>query len=264
MTEIKIPIPAQPDNFWCFRHLDEVDSTNRVVSDLAKQGLSEGQIILADHQIAGRGRLDRDWIDIPGSSVLMSVLLRPKIGAQFFFLITSALSLAALQVLEAKYSISCKLKWPNDVMVSDKKIAGVLAEAAFEGAENVWVVVGIGLNCLQSEQDLARLGRGATSIFVESGVMLDKEERVDLSKQIASKFASLYLSLEDSGGRIALASLYRNSCDTIGKLVRVEMPDDIVVGVASDISVEGNLLVQTDSCLRAIAAGDVIHLRKTS
>ena len=136
MTEIKIPIPTQPDNFWTLRHLNEVDSTNRVAADLARKGFPEGQVILADHQSAGRGRLDREWIDTPGSSVLVSVLLRPKFSPQFFFLITFALSLATSQVLRRKFSIPCKLKWPNDVMVSDSKIAGILAEASFDDSQN--------------------------------------------------------------------------------------------------------------------------------
>ncbi len=264
MTEIRIPIPTHPENSWIMRHLGNVDSTNRVLSDLAKEGLPEGQIILADHQSSGRGRLDRDWIDTPGSSVLMSVLLRPTFPAEYFFLITSAMSLAALRVLESKFSIRCKLKWPNDVMVDDKKIAGVLAEAAFEGGRSSWVVVGIGLNCSQSEEELAGVGRGATSVFAESGKLLGSKERIDLAAEIVSEFAVLYLSLTGQEGRISVAGLYRQSCDTIGSLVRVEMSGETLIGVATDISVEGNLLVETDSCMKAVPAGDVIHLRKTS
>ena len=263
MTEIKIPIPTQPDNFWTLRHLDDVDSTNRVAADLARKGFPEGQVILADHQSAGRGRLDREWIDTPGSSVLVSALLRPKFFPQFFFLITSALSLATSQVLVRKFSIPCKLKWPNDVMVSDKKIAGILAEASFDGSENAWVIVGLGLNCLQSEEVLAAIGRSATSIFAETRVVLDLVGRISLAKEIVEQFITLYLSLSDPVERVALVSLYRDSCETIGSLVKVEMADETLIGVATDISVEGNLLVETDSCTRVVPAGDVVHLRKT-
>ncbi len=262
MSEIKIPIPTQPDTIWNLRHLGDVDSTNSYATDLAKKGLPEGQVILADHQSAGRGRLDRDWIDSPGSSVLMSILLRPKFPPQFFYLITAALSLAASQILKSKFSISCKLKWPNDVMVADKKICGILAEAAYGGVENTWVVAGIGLNCMQSGDELAGLGQSATSILAESGVRLSEEGRIDLAQQLAAQFASLYVSLEDSDQRIGLRGLYRSACDTIGKPVRVEMPGETLTGVASDISPEGNLLVETGSGMRAVPAGDVIHLRK--
>ncbi len=264
MSEIKIPIPTHPGNFWILRHFEEVDSTNRVVSALARSGLPEGQVVLADHQSAGRGRLDRAWIDTPGSSVLMSVLLRPKFPAEFFFLITSSLSLAASQVLESKFSIPSKLKWPNDVMVGDNKIAGVLAEAAFDEEGVPWVVIGIGLNCLQSQSELSGLGRGATSIFAETGIVLDLVGRISLSIDIVSRFSELYLSLDDPLKRIDVASLYKRACETIGLLVRVETVGETLVGVASDISEDGNLLVEADSRMRVVSAGDVIHLRKTS
>lgn len=244
--------------------MEEVDSTNKVVSGLARSGLPEGQVVLADHQSAGRGRLDRVWIDTPGSSVLMSVLLRPKFPAEFFFLITSSLSLAASQVLESKFSIPSKLKWPNDVMVADKKIAGVLAEAAFDSEGGPWVVIGIGLNCLQTQGELSGLGRGATSIFAETGTALDLDGRISLAREIISRFSELYLSLDDPTKRIEVAGLYARACETIGLLVRVEMVGETLIGIASDISAEGNLLVETDSRVRTVTAGDVIHMRKTS
>lgn len=263
MREIKIPAPSEQDVRWTFSHLEVVDSTNRVVADLAKQGLPEGQVILADHQSAGRGRLDRDWLDTPGSSVLMSILLRPKFSPQFFFLITSSLSLAALRVLESKFSIRCQLKWPNDVMVADKKIAGVLAEAAPDAQQRFWVVAGIGLNCLQSREDFSALGN-ATSVFAETGAKLDQGQRIELAEEVVTAFGSLYLSLGDEVGRIALTRLYRSSCDTIGKLVMVDLVGKTMIGTAVDVSVEGNLIVETESGLEEVSAGDVVHLRKRS
>lgn len=262
MSEIKIPISGSSGSTWTLHNFDTVDSTNRVAADLAKEGRAEGQVILADHQDSGRGRLDREWIASPGTSVLMSILLRPKFPTEFFFLITSALALAASQTVRSKFSIPCQLKWPNDVMVDDRKIAGILAEANFNGIDGASVVVGIGLNCKQTADDLRSLGRPATSIFAECGVSLDLLERREFASEIAERFGTLYLSLDDLSSRISVASLYRQACDTVGKVVRVEMTDETLVGVASDISVEGNLLVETDACMRAIPAGDVVHLRK--
>ncbi len=138
----------------------------------------------------------------------------------------------------------------------------VAIKAAYGGVENAWVVAGIGLNCSQSRDELAGVGQGATSIFAESGIRLSEEGRVDLAQQLAAQFASLYISLGDSDRRIGLRGLYKSACDTIGKRVRVEMPGETLIGVASDISPEGNLLVETDSGTRAVPAGDVIHLRK--
>lgn len=261
MSEIKIPISGASDTTWTLQSFDTVDSTNRVASDLAREGRPEGQVILADHQDSGRGRLGREWLDSPGTSILMSFLLRPKFPREFFFLITSTLAVVTSQTLRSKYSIPCQLKWPNDVMVAHRKIAGILAEANFNETEGASVVLGIGLNCKQATNDLQSLGRPATSIFAECGISLNLVERTELAEEIVQRFGTLYLSLDDPSSRISIASLYRSACDTVGKLVRVEMADETLVGVASDISVEGNLLVETDACLRAIPAGDVVHLR---
>lgn len=263
MSDFKITLPNGFAQYWKFNYFETVDSTNRIAADLARNGQSEGQIILADHQDSGRGRLDRSWVDSPGSSVLMSFVLRPKFPSEFFFLVTSALSLAASQVLNSRYSIHSYLKWPNDVMVSDRKIAGILAEVNFDERTEPWMVVGIGLNCRQRQDELAQLGRPATSIFLESAEDLDLEGRKLLASEIAANFGSKYLSLNEPKSRISIASEYRSVCETIGKQVRVEMMDEVLVGVAADISVEGNLLVETDSCIRAIASGDVVHLRKS-
>lgn len=260
MSDLKIPIPNYPGLLWDLHFHDVVDSTNHVASNMVKDGVGEGQVILSDHQTSGRGRLDRQWIDNPGTSILMSILLRPDFPPEFFYLITSAFSVATLQILNEKYSIATQLKWPNDLMVSNKKIAGILAEAFFKNGGNAVVIVGIGINCNQSEPELELLGRPATSILIESGFELDLEARKQLAMDIASKFAQLYLSLREPSGRISVASMYRHECDTIGRLVRVEMVDETLVGVASDISVEGHLLVETDACMRAVPAGDVVHL----
>ena len=149
-------------------------------------------------------------------------------------------------------------------MVGDNKIAGVLAEAAFDDEGVPWVVIGIGLNCLQSQSELSGLGRGATSIFAETGTVLDLVGRISLSMDIVSRFSELYLPLDDPLKRIEVASLYKQACETIGLLVRVETVGETLVGVASDISEDGNLLVEADSRMRVVSAGDVIHLRKTS
>lgn len=262
MSDIKIPISISNGSQWTLHYLDVVDSTNRVAAALANDGSEEGQVVLADHQSSGRGRLDRSWTESPGTSVLMSLLLRPKFPSEFFYLITSALSIAASNVLESKFLLPCQLKWPNDLMVSDKKIAGVLAEVSWDKISGPAVVIGMGLNCNQSLEELISLGRPATSIYAEVGRTLALDDRIELTKEIVSNFANYYLALEDPSNRISVASLYRNKCETVGNLVMVEMPGETLMGVATDITVEGNLVVESESGVRSIPAGDVVHLRK--
>ena len=131
---------------WQIRWLDEVDSTNTSVRDQARQGAAEGLVVVADHQTAGRGRLDRTWESPPGANLLASVLLRPQCEAADVHLCTEAVALAAADACREVAGVEPVLKWPNDLLVGGRKLAGVLAEAEFSGGTLVAVIVGIGIN----------------------------------------------------------------------------------------------------------------------
>ena len=119
---------------WDVRRHADLDSTNRQAADLARAGAPEGVVVVADHQTAGRGRLGRVWDAPPGSSLLMTVLLRPALDAARLHLVTMAVALAAADACAEVAGFVPELKWPNDLVVQDRKLAGILAEAGFEGA----------------------------------------------------------------------------------------------------------------------------------
>src|SRR5438876_4697526 len=125
---------------WEVRRFAELDSTNRRVLDEARAGAAEGLVVVADHQTAGRGRLGRTWVAPPGSSLLVSVLFRPG-SLEAGHLLTTAVALAACDACERVAGVAPDLKWPNDLLVGNLKLGGILAEA--DGAA---VVVGLGLN----------------------------------------------------------------------------------------------------------------------
>src|SRR5689334_10678627 len=135
---VAIP-PEGPVAFTDVRWFAELDSTNRYLVDEARAGAPAGVVAVADHQTAGRGRLGRTWIAPPGAALLVSVLLRPRLPADRVHLVTLA---AALALVDALPDAGARIKWPNDVVVDDRKLAGILAEADSGGA----VVVGMGCN----------------------------------------------------------------------------------------------------------------------
>lgn len=176
-----------------------------------------------------------------GAALLCSVLLRPALGVERLHLVTAAVAVAGASAVGPAAGVG--IKWPNDLVVdgsdgSSLKLAGVLAEA-----ELPWVVVGIGMNLSWAPPGAAMLGDGRSRDSV-----------------LAAFLDALSPLVEDWS---AVPALYRRLCVTLGRTVRVEMPDpaDTFTGVAADIDDAGHLLVETDVCLKTVAAADIVHLR---
>lgn len=198
---------------------------------------------MADMQTAGRGRRGRRWVAPPGTSLLVSVLLRPALEVERLHLAVAAMALAACDACADVAGLRPTLKWPNDVVVGDRKLGGVLAEVHGGG-----VVVGIGLNV----GDHPALPAGAVSLAEAAGRPVDREALLPaLLRWLAGR-------VRDWG---AVASDYRRSCSTLGRLVRVELGDEAFTGTAADVGDDGTLLVDVGACLRPVVAGDVVHLR---
>jgi BirA family biotin operon repressor/biotin-[acetyl-CoA-carboxylase] ligase len=241
---------------WEIRRFPEIDSTNTYLLDQARQGVPEGLVAVAEHQTAGRGRLDRRWESPPGSNLLASVLLRPGCAADDLHLCSGAVALAAADACAEMAGVEAVLKWPNDLLVGGAKLAGVLAEADFDGTRLRGVVVGIGLNvawpgpaeaggtCLDDT--------GGTAQPVDKGVLLDL---------LLEGLARRRPLLDEEAGRGILADEVRRRCATLGQRVRVTLPNEELTGIASAIDEAGHLVVDTGSGRRLVSAGDVVHLR---
>jgi BirA family biotin operon repressor/biotin-[acetyl-CoA-carboxylase] ligase len=241
--------------FTDVRWFAEIDSTNRYLLDEAAAGAPDGVVAVADVQTAGRGRLGRRWESPRGASLLVSVLLRPRVAAGHVPLLVSSAAIAAAEAVEALAGIDARVKWPNDLMVGDRKLAGILAEAIPGTA----VVVGMGLN-VQWDRVPPELDGIATACNLESAVTV---ERAALLVEWLVRFERWLEAVETAAGRSMVRDAVHARSATLGRRVRVELPDHHVVeGIATGLDDAGHLLV-TDAAGSEVrvAAGDVVHVR---
>jgi BirA family biotin operon repressor/biotin-[acetyl-CoA-carboxylase] ligase len=238
---------------WEVRWFETIDSTNTYLRAQARLGAPEGLVAVADHQSAGRGRLDRRWEAPAGASLLTSVLFRPDLDPTELHLCTAAVALAAAEACREVAGVGPVVKWPNDLLVGGAKLAGVLAETEFEGSSCA-VVVGIGLNVGWPGPE----GVGGTCLDDLAAEAVDRKVLLDALLEALGPRRAL---LDEAPGRRALAAELRERCATLGQRVRVELAAEAVVGVATEIDDAGHLVVQTEAGPRTVAAGDVVHLR---
>lgn len=225
---------------------DSIDSTNRRARELAAEGRSNVAVV-ADEQTGGRGRLDRTWVS-PSGGVWLSALVRPGVPAAHAPLYTLAAAVATTRAVR-EAGIEAGIKWPNDVLVDGRKLAGILTEMEGEADRVTWLVVGVGLN---ADVDPAALpAADATSLSAE-GVNVDR--RV-LTQRLLEEFHTLHESRE------TILPAWREYADTLGRSVRVETGDRTVEGEATDIEFPGTLRIDTGDGVEAVAAGDCEHLR---
>lgn len=253
--------------FGAVTWVSETGSTNRDLIEAARRGAAEGTVLVADHQTAGRGRLGRTWQAPPGSSLLASVLSRPDVVPEAVHLVTMAVALAAAEACDEVAGVAPRLKWPNDLVVVDRrgprKVAGILAESVLDGDRVGALVVGIGLNVnwpADLPPDLAPI---AVSLNHLVGRPVD---RVALLEVFLLRFERWYGAATASPGD-EVVDAWRGRSATLGTRVRVELAGpkllDAFEGRAVDISPEGHLVVLADGETepRQVAVGDVVHLR---
>jgi BirA family biotin operon repressor/biotin-[acetyl-CoA-carboxylase] ligase len=254
--------------FTDIRRFDSVDSTNRYLLEEARSGAADGVVAVADHQSAGRGRLGRHWEAPAGSNLLMSVLLRPDLPADQRHLASAVVALAAADAVNVVLGLELELKWPNDLLARDgRKLAGVLAEAdvvtpagpSIGPGPPIVVGIGINVNWPLTESDLpAELAGRATSLSQQVGRPVNRSEILEALLQALEPRVA---DLATSAGRNGQAQDFRARCTTVGSQVRVEMADERLEGVATDVTGEGHLVVDVGDGQRTVVAGDVVHLR---
>jgi BirA family biotin operon repressor/biotin-[acetyl-CoA-carboxylase] ligase len=225
-----------------------------VVLELARAGEPEGTVVVADHQTAGRGRLGRTWQAPSGSSLLVTLLLRPTLPVADVHLVTIAAALAAADAADAVAGVRPSLKWPNDLVIerdgTTRKVAGVLAESLVNGAHIDAVALGMGLNVQWPDELPEELASIATALNHECGHDVDRDAVLDAW---LARFGERYAALDAD----ALVEEYRGACVTLGRDVRVELANETFEGRATDVTREGHLVVGE----RVVTAGDVVHLR---
>jgi BirA family biotin operon repressor/biotin-[acetyl-CoA-carboxylase] ligase len=226
-------------------HFAELDSTNRHVLDAARAGAPESLVAVADVQTAGRGRFDRTWQAPPGSSLLVSALVRTP-GDAGPVVMAAAVALAGAVADVA--GVAARLKWPNDLVVGDRKLAGLLAERDGEA-----LVVGVGCN-VNWDGFPPDLADAATSCNLEAGHPVDRDR---LLTAFLDGFAAMLARGDDVLGE------YRARLATLGRRVRVEpLRGETLLGTALDVTGDGALVVRDDAGTdHTVVAADVVHLR---
>lgn len=227
---------------WRVEVVGSVDSTNRAVSERAAE--PAGLVLVAEQQTAGRGRLDRAWVSPARAGLTFSVLLRPSLAVDQRGLVPLLAGVAVASAVRAQTGLEAVLKWPNDVLVEGRKLAGLLAEVAGPS-----VVLGVGLNVSTLAHELPHTQ--ATSLALEGA----SADRAVLLRAVLRALTTVGLG---PGGTPEGLSGYRALCSSLGRRVRVELPGGAVhEGTAEAVDDDGRLVV--DGVLHA--AGDVIHLR---
>jgi BirA family biotin operon repressor/biotin-[acetyl-CoA-carboxylase] ligase len=237
--------------------LESAPSTNAVAAERARDGAPDGLVIVADHQTAGRGRLDRTWETPAGTAVTFSIVLRPQSPTRAWPWLPLMAGYAVDKALQAR-GLDAGVKWPNDVLVGDKKVAGILVERV-ETPDGPAAVVGVGVNTGLTADELPV--PTATSLELETGQPVD---RTDVLIEVLTSLREAYSAWEageDAGGQ-RLAESYTAACVTVGRDVRVELPDGSALeGRAVEIDPGGRLVVEGANGRTAVAAGDVLHVK---
>lgn len=235
-------------------HYDAVESTQDTGKELLESDIEEGLVIWADRQAAGRGRHGRAWAS-PKGGLYVSMILRPK--GSHALILQLLLGIPLVKALR-HFGVLAGLKWPNDAMYQDRKIAGVLAEGVYR-RDVFHVVVGIGVNTnVDVEQLPPDVRTAATSLRREVSLFVSNEEFLEYFLDQADQHVSRYLSTPVE----ILMRDYRGQCTTIGKRVSVTTPRGKVVGRGFDITADGHLIVVDDAGSKhVIADGSVDHLK---
>lgn len=224
-------------------------STMDIARREARQKATEGTVVIADEQTAGRGRIQRVWLS-PNGSVALSVLLYPSLTSLPYLVMLA--SLAVAHSIEALTGLKPQIKWPNDVLINQKKVCGILVESDVRGDRVNYAIIGIGINVNNTMAHSPERTALATSLRDETGKEIS---RADLIRQLLIDMESLYLTLPD--GR-QVYDEWREKLVTLGKRVRVQSGQTVLEGIAESVDKNGSLLLRhPDGTITRVIAGDV-------
>ena len=251
---------------WLGRRIELFDclpSTNREAAQLAQAEVEHGTVVIADSQTAGRGRLSRTWFSPPGANLYCSIILRtarpPERLTEWLSWLPLISALAAAEAIEQASSIHVSVKWPNDLLISERKVGGILCESGPGSRSGPFQIIGIGINVNVDQEDWpADLRDSATSIWQERKIVVDRNRLL----------AQLLLELEQCIDELAihgmnrLALAYSRRCSTIGHTVKATLANgDVVVGLAEGIGQDGSLRVRPQATQPGSGTPEIIRLR---
>ena len=233
---------------------DTISSTNTEAKRLAREGAPHGTVLIAGHQTGGRGRMGRTFQSPDGQGVYLSVILRPACEPTQLMHLTCAAGVAMMRAVEAVSGIRPQMKWINDLVVSGKKLGGILTEMSVDKGLVEYAIVGIGINCLQQPEDFPPEIAGlATSLSLAAG------HTIPPAKLAAAMVEALW-KVDKSlfSEKAQLMAEYKENCITLGKEIQVIRQDQVCRGKALDLDADGGLLVQyEDSSAETVSSGEV-------
>jgi BirA family transcriptional regulator, biotin operon repressor / biotin---[acetyl-CoA-carboxylase] ligase len=251
---------------WVGRRIELFDclpSTNREAVQLAQAEVEHGTVIVADSQTAGRGRLSRSWFSPAGANLYCSVVLRtarpPERLTEWLSWLPLISALAAAEAIEQVSSIHVSVKWPNDLLISERKVGGILCESGTGTRSGPFQIIGIGVNVNLDRNDWpADLRASATSIWDERKIVVDRNR---LLAQLLHELEQCLDELAIHGtSRLALA--YHQRCTTIGHRVQATLANgEVLVGLAEGVGQDGSLRVQPQAAQLGSGTPEIIHLR---
>lgn len=241
--------------------LNETDSTNLQAKAMAAQGAAEGTLVVAETQTCGRGRRGRTWFSPAGQSIYASIILRPPLVPAQAPQITLMTAVALAQTLSQAAGLDAKIKWPNDILVHGKKIAGILTEISTDMDAVDYVVVGLGINVNTPKKEMPNeIRKIATSMMSHKGRPFS---RVTVLCALLKNFERCYDQLIDDGFAPIMAK-WRHMSDIIGQAVYVDVLDKRYTGIVAEVDDDGVLILEDAHGHRQrIFSGDVTRLRKT-
>lgn len=234
-------------------YADTVDSTNTQVKHLGDQNAPQGTAYIADRQTSGKGRRGHEWESPAGTNAAFSFLLRPDFAPSRASMLTLVAGMAVAKAVLRLTDLPVKIKWPNDIVISGKKICGILTEMSAEIERISYVVVGIGIN-INNDAFPDNIKDVATSLKIESGHEL---HRADVVKEVLQAFAEYYEKFAKTGDMTELIDEYNSMLINAGKKVQI-LGKDSFVGEAQGIDEEGRLLVKDEKGnIQAVMSGEV-------
>ncbi len=238
-----------------FVHHMSIHSTNASARELAEQGCPEGTLVVAEEQTEGKGRKGRDWASPPGTGIYATLALRPRLPLEDTPLLTLLSAVAAAEAIRAITTLRASIKWPNDILINGRKVAGILTEVSSDVDQVEFALIGMGLNVNTPAEDLPdRPIFPATSLAIEAGA---PQPRAALLAKWLDLFEAEYTLLLQ-GKRHRLLERWKELANITGKHATIKRVHDSVSGTIEDIDADGALLLRTPdgTCVR-ILSGDV-------
>lgn len=223
-----------------FKYLEQVDSTNSYCKSNFKD-LADKSVVYTYNQTNGRGRFNRKWIELGTDNVYMSIVLKPSILYQKVYSnLTQYTSLVLAELLSSNYDVKPVIKWPNDVLVNGRKIAGILAEAVYNSGKLEGIIIGIGVNLNTKKELLSEINQPATALNIESGKEIDKN---NFLKNFYEKFFINYDKFLNFGFK-SIKAQYEQYCSFLNKTIKIHISSDSEIsGKAEKISDDGALII---------------------